>query len=349
MKKVLFYGNFGSPDQTISDGQTSKTTNFFKYSQSYFKDVVFECFNTKDFKKRPLKNFFGLKKSIKNADIIVIFPGSINSLNVFRIAFRHTKNKDVFYPVVGGWLADRVANNQKIINFLKRIKKIYPETKGLKNKLERLGINNTSISPTFSLREPIPFASVRNSFLENSDDNTFRMVYFGRITKTKGIYLAIEAINKLNKGKQLYTLDFYGKLAEGENFDSFFSQTNSNIKYKGVLDDKDVWSLCKYDYFLFPTFYPGEGFPACCVESLLYGTPIIASDWKYNKEIINENADGFIFNLEQNNLSEILHIATKSKNFVLERKYNAYISGQNYLPDKAIQPFIKDLEEVIHG
>lgn len=349
MKKVLFYGHFKNENEIAVDGQTSKTVNFFNYTKDRLGDLIQadKC-NTRNFKKNIILNYLKLKSMIKHYDIFVILPGSINSLKVFKKAYGKS-NKPIFYPVVGGWLADSVANNKILVNFLKAMKKIYPETNGLKSKLSFLGINNTTLSPTFTAREPIKFKKIQSSYLNEHKSNIFRFVYFGRISEKKGIYLAIDAIEELNKKfSNIFKLDFFGQKQSGEDLTKFTNSLNENIKYHGVMKDEDVWKLSIYDFFLFPTFYAGEGVPACCIESLHFGTPIIASNWKYNGEIVKDGKNGFLFDLEKNDLKEVIYNAIGGKYDILSLKENAYIDGKNYLPEIVIKPFIEDLTKEVN-
>ena len=345
VKTVLFYGNFGD-GTIISNGQTSKTNNVFKIVSERFDNTIFCKYNTNSFKKNPIWNYFLLKKAISNSFCIIIFPGSLSSLRVFKIAFGK-KTAPILYPVVGGWLADKVSGRKPLIKFLKKMYRIYPETQGLKKKLSLFDINNTIVCPTFSLRRSLSFESVIDTYKKNKIHNIFRFVYFGRITESKGIYLAIDSINELNRKMNCNCfLDFYGKLQDKEDLSRFFNNLNENIRYHGVINDEDVTKLCEYDFFLFPTFYDGEGIPACCVESLMFGTPVIASDWKYNKEIIIDGYNGFIFSLEKNDLSDIILKAIHA-NIPLLKK-NSYEDSKRFKVDNAFKPFIDDLEELLY-
>lgn len=345
MKKVLFYGNFGIEGETITNGQTSKITNFYNLFRKVFPSTSVNIFNTQFFKKNVFKNLIHLKKEIKKADFIIIFPGGVSSLKVI-LRLLHNKDKIVFYPVVGGWLADCIKTKKWIIDELKKIKCIYPETLGLKNKLESLGISNTKLSPVFTCRKRISFDEILNNY-KTSKGETIKFVYFGRISEKKGIYIAINAANELvEKYKLKCSLDFYGQLQSGEDFSRFYSSLSENIRYKGILSDEDIKRLGDYDFCLFPTFYEGEGFPAVCVESLTFGTPIIASDWKYNSEIIKIGFNGFLFSLEYNNIVDIL-IKTINEYNIIQLKKNAYDSSLEFLPEKAIKPFVDDMRSVL--
>ena len=45
---------------------------------------------------------------------------------------------------------------------------------------------------------------------------------------------------------------------------------------------------------LFPTCYRGEGFTGAVLESMMAGVPVIATDWKYNSEIVKDGETGLI-------------------------------------------------------
>ena len=45
---------------------------------------------------------------------------------------------------------------------------------------------------------------------------------------------------------------------------------------------------------LFPTYWPGEGFPGIIVDAFIAGLPVIATDWAHNSEIIEHQQTGII-------------------------------------------------------
>jgi len=260
---------------------------------------------------------------------------------------KKNKHLHIFYPIVGGWLAEKIQQNKSLIKSLVKFDCLYPETKGLQIKLSNLGIKNTKISPVFSLRNRETLDDILNKY-KNQKSDILKFIYFGRVSEKKGIYLAIDAIKKINQNRDVKSvLDIYGKLQDGEDHVKFFAMLDNHIKYLGVLPDDKINIIGNYDFFLFPTFYEGEGFPATCVESLLYGTPIIASDWAYNKEIVREGFNGFLFNLCPNNLYEKIINLVNGRCDIIQMKINAYKSSLNFLPNEATKPFIDDLNEVL--
>lgn len=64
------------------------------------------------------------------------------------------------------------------------------------------------------------------------------------------------------------------------------------IRYGGSVPfDKSVNVLKDYFALLFPTYYEGEGFAGTLIDAYSAGAPVIviAFDWKYNSELVNEN------------------------------------------------------------
>ena len=45
---------------------------------------------------------------------------------------------------------------------------------------------------------------------------------------------------------------------------------------------------------LFPTYWHGEGFPGVIVDAYVAGLPVIASDWNFNEEFIEDGVTGVV-------------------------------------------------------
>lgn len=53
-------------------------------------------------------------------------------------------------------------------------------------------------------------------------------------------------------------------------------------------------TLASYNVMLFPTFWPGEGFPGIVVDAFIAGIPIVATDWNLNSSLIDNGNTGII-------------------------------------------------------
>lgn len=98
---------------------------------------------------------------------------------------------------------------------------------------------------------------------------------------------------KQNLNDKIFEIDFYGQIQ-----DDYFEknlQNADNLKYCGVLQPHEIIGTLKgYDALIFPSHYDGEGCPGILIEAMAAGLPIIASDWKYNKEFVNPGENGYL-------------------------------------------------------
>lgn len=105
---------------------------------------------------------------------------------------------------------------------------------------------------------------------------------------------------RINKeiGEDKFIVHFYGKIEDS--YKSHFLKTINeipNAEYKGFLNLADISNydvLASYSAMLFPTFWKGEGFPGILIDAMIAGTPVIASEWGYNTEIIDNGTTGVI-------------------------------------------------------
>ena len=167
--------------------------------------------------------------------------------------------------------------------------------------------------------------------------------------KEKGIGDAIEVVKDINSalGETMYELDIYGSIDvnQTEWFEELQTNFPSYISYKGCVNfDKSVETLNKYFALLFPTYYSGEGFAGTIIDALAAGLPVIASDWKYNAEIVKHGICGYIYPTQDNNaLYKILCEVAQNPNKILLLKKNCVDTAKNYLPEQAISLLINNI------
>lgn len=68
--------------------------------------------------------------------------------------------------------------------------------------------------------------------------------------------------------------------------------------------------LEKYDAMLFPTHYPTEGIPGSVIDAYISGIPVVASEWTYARELIEDGKTGKIIPFEDN--QEAFNLACES-------------------------------------
>jgi len=173
---------------------------------------------------------------------------------------------------------------------------------------------------------------------------------FSRVMREKGIEDAVNAVVSVNTalGFQAFSLDIYGQVdgAQTEWFDSLQKEFPSYIRYGGLVPfDKSVDVLKDYFALLFPTYYEGEGFAGTLIDAYSAGVPVIASDWKYNTELVNENV-GIVYPTgDQLAFVDILKATAEDPTLLLCKKRLCLIEADKYRIDKAVRVLIEQLED----
>ena len=196
---------------------------------------------------------------------------------------------------IGGKVEDSF-NNILSERALKKADLITVETKGIKNNLEiKYALNNVYWMPNYKeFRVPLD-----DCISEKYNTKTTRFLFLSSMRDVKGVKTLIEAFNIVKKSGYDIQLDFYGPIKKDLSQEYLKEIENtSGMNYCGEVKNENVLDvMSKYDVFVFPTEYSGEGFPAVLVEALVVGLPVIASNMNYNGEIIKESINGFLFSI----------------------------------------------------
>ena len=344
--KVAMIGHFAL-NKEYNDGQTVKVKNLYKeLEQKIGENNIFKV-DTYNYKKHPIKLFSNCVKAMK-ADNVMFLPAQ-NGVKVFipLLCFLNKfYKKNLFYIVVGGWLPEKLEDNKLLLKTSKKITKIFVETEGMKKKLNNLGLNNVEILLNFKKLSPIAEEEFKRIDYEN-----IKVCTFSRVIKEKGIENAINVVNNINKkyNKKIYHLDIYGPIGEEykEEFEKIIATSdNSYICYKGVVNSsKSVEIIKQYDLLLFPTYYEGEGLAGTIIDAFFAGVPVVASDWRYNRDVINDSVNGIIFKTnDDSEFEKILNDIHLQKYDINEMKKACIQEAIKYLPEIAIMPLMKHID-----
>lgn len=326
--------------QEFNDGQTVKTRNLYnKLVEIYGQDEV-DIVDTYNYKKNPLKLLKNCVNAIKNSNNVIILPAK-NGVKVFVPLFvRLNKkyNKKLIYAVVGGWLPDVLENNKKLLGSACKLNQVLVETEGMKKRLNDLGMNNVDILLNFK-----NISVLQEKDLPTLNSEVFKVCTFSRVIKEKGIENAINAVNIVNKklGKTAFKLDIFGPVGNEykEDFDKVLNSCNKEwVEYKGVIPSSEsVGILKEYNLLLFPTYYFGEGLAGTVIDAYSAGVPVIASDWKYNSEVVKNGITGQIFETKNDKeFAEILEKYYLGEIDIQTIRKNCLEEAKKYTPDIAI-------------
>lgn len=343
--KITIVGHFAQ-NLNFNDGQTIKTRNLYNELQKKYTNT--NLIDTYNWRKRIFNLFISCIKSLKNSDNVIILPAQ-NGVKVFVplfAVFNVIYKRKIHYVVVGGWLPELLLKKPWLIKYLKEYHSIMVETRGMKKKLNNLGLMNVDILLNFK-----NINIMQKTFYKSDYNQKCSLCMFSRVIKEKGIGDAIKAVSLINEKiqKDIFWLDIYGPIGDEykDEFDLIMKNSKDFIKYKGVVDsNKSVDVISNYDFLLFPTYYSGEGLAGTIIDAFSSGVPVIASDWKYNREVISNEKNGLIFKTRDIEELETILYKIYQKSYDIEAmKKNCLKEAKKYIPDQAIKKLIKYINE----
>ena len=334
LKAVSVIGHFGN-SKLLLNGQTVKTKIITdELSKQLGNDEVLKL-DTAGGKSTLLKAPFQCLKALKIAKNVIIFPAHngvrvyVPLLSFFRKFF---KNRKLHYVVIGGWLPEFLKTRKSLAKKLKRFDEIYVETNTMKRALEEQGFTNIVVMPNCK-----DLKILKPEELVYPTGEPYKLCTFSRVMKEKGIEDAVNVVKEVNEeaGRIVYTLDIYGQIDSGQAqwFENLQTTFTDYINYRGIVDyDKSVDVLKNYFALLFPTYYDGEGFAGTILDAMAAGIPIVASNWKYNTEIINENI-GFVYPVrDREAFIQILKMVADNPRILLDKKKDCLREAEKYTP-----------------
>jgi glycosyltransferase involved in cell wall biosynthesis len=116
-----------------------------------------------------------------------------------------------------------------------------------------------------------------------------KFVFLGSIVEAKGIKELIEAFKSIDCN---VSLDIYG--VDGIFVDRLI-ENHPKIRYRGSIKNSDVYkTLLRYDALILPTYFKGEGYPGVIIEAFSLGLPVIATNLRSIKEIVEDRKNGLL-------------------------------------------------------
>lgn len=264
--------------------------------------------------KRFFKILFLIRKSVLDKNTILIMGGPKGSrfliplINFFNARI---KTRVVFCPLGIGVL-DAVVKRltlKELESFMKCEENFNLKDKRMSKHLRRLDLiipQNEIISKVYKWFYSLNNVCLLNNFRDVDisirkyvKQDPMRVIYISRICDNKGVFDLLEAIRCLNKETTLVKLDLYGEIQLTEKEQRYFNSfLNDSVRYLGCLEPQEVADVIKkYNLFVLPTKYYGEGTSGSLIESFLSGTPALISSFNQASLLVNDGVSGYIFEL----------------------------------------------------
>lgn len=343
--KVGICGHFGN-GKSFLDGQTVKTKMIYQILRMKMNSV--DLVDTYCWQKKIFRFIANCILLIRKSENIILLPAQ-NGVKVFIPFFWFINlffKRKIHYVVIGGWLPEFLEQRKWLCFFLKKIDCIYVETHTMRKKLEALQLKNVFYMPNCK-----ELYILDESELVCSIEIPYKLCTFSRVMKEKGIEDAVEAVKSINDTyqKTIYTLDIYGQVDENykERFKELKKGFPDYIQYKGMVPyGSSVLVLKNYFLLLFPTYYDGEGFAGTLLDAFAAGLPVIATNWRYNGEIIADKQNGFLYETEQKErLRELLIECYQNPQIINDMREACLKCADAYSPDKVMKILIENLQK----
>lgn len=345
MKKAAVVGVYGV-GADFTTGQAVKCYELINWLKEKYGQNQIEVVNTFKWKKNPLKLFVNLLNSFRNCKNVIIMPAQ-HGIRVFAplvYYFNKIFKRKIHYVVIGGWLAEMLSEQPRMKKFIDSFETVHVETQEMGSKLKEMGLGQVCFMPNFRI---LPHKSVVR---KKHWQEPIPVCTYSRVVKEKGILDAIEIVKEANRHaeKNIFRLDIYGKVASEfkDEFEKAIIQNDAIVRYCGVKNaDAGIDVLSQYFALLFPTYYEGEGVAGTLLDAMASGTPPIVNEWKYNREVVEDGVNGFIYPYRNIKVAAEYLNKLKNKTELYENMVEAcFEKAKYYSTDRIMQQFIMNLE-----
>jgi len=335
IKRLGLIGHIADGQEKF-DGQTVSTRIWRDELRKESNDLELIIVDTFEYKRRFIKLLKSWLKCMVSCSHIVVMLSGNGMRFFFPLLYYSNKifKRKIFHRVIGGNLSNYVDVNPIWIKYLNAFEINWVQSPKMVEYLFQQGIYNAVFLENFR-----NVKSISNEELTSSNKKPFLFCTFCRVSKAKGITLAIETIANINSvnGEGTAEIHIYGPIEKEykKEFLQLIEQNKESVKYMGSIESsKAVDTLKKYYFHIFPTTWDGEGFPGTLIDCYNAGLPTIASNWAYNSEYIKNGVTGFLYDwkhpedLEKNiqftlNYSEEHYFNMREANLKEAEKYSA--------------------------
>lgn len=205
------------------------------------------------------------------------------------------------------------------------------ETKALVTIAKEHGISNVEWFPNHRNIPQITRSSDRASCTE--------FIYVGQIREEKGLVVLADALSQLPVDSPI-SITLIGPICDNVVTEDFIAQT-PHMKYGGLLPSTRIHeTMAHYDCFIFPSYWPGEGYPGALIEALSIGLPAIVSDWRAIPEVVTSDCALFVPVQDSDALAQAINLIAKDKELWVQMSQSAIIRGQTFSTNRWADSFL---------
>lgn len=128
-----------------------------------------------------------------------------------------------------------------------------------------------------------------------------RLLYVGHLCADKGTPELLRAFKAVAEGDPRLVLELVGETLPPYS-DARFRATirelgiEGRVEWPGVLTGRAKQeAFGRADLFVFPSVAPYESFGLVMIEAMMWGLPIVATDWRGNRDVLGSDFEGICF------------------------------------------------------
>lgn len=301
--RILFLASIATKRNHFN-GEVNKSKDLLDAMKLYYK--LKACNLTNQFTRLFSITRFLLLAKFWNPDFVFIGKspfGAAVALKLLR-TFKFPLNNVVVYSYgrgLEGYYQDKIHN----IDDFSKVKCLIVENKAAAESFEKFGCTNIATFPcvkkTYELL-PKTFQGAKE---------TLKAIFFARVTVDKGVLMAIEAVQSINKraGFAKFSLTISGSCVDKALMEKILTICNAdpNIKFIGtslsITGYKSYVELSEFDLNVFPTMFFHECAPGSVVDMFIAGVPTASSDFQGYQYMLN---DEFAYIFKQGSLESLI-------------------------------------------
>ena len=296
MKEVIFVGWISKGSVPVV-GETVKNQYIIEELKKYCKVTELDFYQKNKHPWIYLQAVWAFSRHPHAS--IVISTSAKNVYAILRLMKGLGLKRHIIHWVVGGAFPQLVKEGRFKADVFNYVSLNLVQCKDMIDQLKEAGINNGKYVSNFKRIEYYP--DLEQALKIRFQEKVIRFVFLSRVHPAKGCDYIVQAVKNLNtsgyNGK--FIVDFYGKFDKAYKEDFLKSIMGvTNIAYKGMLNLKEPTGydiLATYHAMLFPTFHPSEGFAGIFIDAFIAALPVLASNWAYNAECIENGRLGVIY------------------------------------------------------
>lgn len=340
-------------NDAISDGNKKYFFVDANYKTGLFSDLLSKNWNKKlltFFNKKHLENNYDLVLSISSAGYPIINHKKDYNFKILTVS--HGSAISEFSSIFNesGFSFSLIKNLPYVLynfiwkqrNFINNSDLVIAVSNYVRNSLiSETGIDEQKI---FVIHNGARIENFTKEFRENGP---VKLIFAGRVEKSKGIFILLESIKDLDVS---LVVCGGGTALEKAKKLSRDLRIENKVKFLGKLDSLELVKEYKNADVLIAPSLRVEGFPMSIIEGMSYFLPVIASSIGGNSDAVFEGRNGFLVDVtDSKELKERIRFFTtypeKIKQFgmnsrnLAEQKFNLDIMIEEYT--KKINEFIR--------